>query len=112
MSGSLKKILITALAGSLILVLAFVVMMPWLVRSHGVNQGLWCENNIRQIDGAIEMWALEKHLAKGTPVTTNDILSYFRGGIPQCPIGGHYTLTKVGAIPTCSMPSNAHKIVY
>jgi hypothetical protein len=68
-----------------------------------------CINNLRQIDAAINEWALENKKTNGTPVTENDIKPYIKlnsaKNIPGCPAGGKYTLGKVGDIPqvTCSL---------
>jgi hypothetical protein len=68
-----------------------------------------CINNLRQIDGAINEWALEKSITNGTVVTENDITNYIKlnrfGKIPSCPSGGKYTYGKVGDKPqiTCSL---------
>lgn len=67
-----------------------------------------CINNLRQIDGAKNEWALENGKPKGTPVTAADIAPYIRGGVlPKCPAGGTYTIGKVGEPPTCSVPGHA-----
>jgi len=66
-----------------------------------------CINNLRQIDGAINEWALEKGKANGTVVTEADIKPYLKldasGTFPKCPAGGTYTLGKVGGHPTCTI---------
>jgi outer membrane lipoprotein-sorting protein len=66
-----------------------------------------CINNLRQIDAAINEWALEKGKANGTVVTEADIKPYIKldasGNFPKCPAGGTYTLGKVGGHPTCSI---------
>jgi|GEM_PF-1663942 len=76
-----------------------------------VNQRNACINNLRQIDGAINEWALEKGKAKGAVVTEADIKPYIKldasGNLPKCPAGGKYTLGKVGEVPTCSIPGHA-----
>jgi hypothetical protein len=70
-----------------------------------------CINNLRQIDGAKNEFALEKGKANGTPVTEDDIKPYLKldasGNIPKCPAGGKYTIGKVGELPTCSIPGHA-----
>jgi hypothetical protein len=66
-----------------------------------------CINNLRQIDGAKEQWALEQRKAAGTLVATTDIAPYLRGNaIPVCPAGGVYTLNPVGTAPLCTVPSH------
>jgi hypothetical protein len=66
-----------------------------------------CINNLRQIDGAINEWSLEKGKANGTVVTEADIKPYIKldasGNLPKCPAGGTYTLGKVGGHPTCTI---------
>jgi hypothetical protein len=68
-----------------------------------------CINNLRQIDAAINEWALEKGKTNGTVVTENDIKPYLKlgpdGQLPKCPMGGKYIFGKVGNIPqvTCSL---------
>jgi len=66
-----------------------------------------CINNLRQIDAAINEWALEKGKANGTVVTEADIKPYIKldasGNLPKCPAGGTYTLGKVGGHPTCTV---------
>jgi outer membrane lipoprotein-sorting protein len=66
-----------------------------------------CINNLRQIDGAKNQFALEKGKALGAAVTEADIKPYIKldanGNLPKCPAGGKYTIGKVGEPPTCSI---------
>jgi outer membrane lipoprotein-sorting protein len=66
-----------------------------------------CINNLRQIDGAKNQWALEKGKKNGDAVTEADIKPYIKldasGNLPKCPAGGKYTIGKVGELPTCSI---------
>jgi len=73
-----------------------------------VNQRNACINNLRQIDGAKNEFALEKGKKNGDPVTEADIKPYLQGGkLPVCPAGGKYTIGKVGELPTCSISGHA-----
>lgn len=67
-----------------------------------------CINQLRQLDGAKQQWALEnKKTATDTP-TANDIAPYVGGGaIPKCPAGGTYTINSVAAAPTCIIRGHA-----
>jgi hypothetical protein len=71
-----------------------------------------CINNLRQIDGAKEQWALENKKPDGAAVVEqgrNGLLAYIKGfARPVCPSGGIYTLGPVGTNPTCSIPG--HKL--
>jgi len=67
-----------------------------------------CLNNLRQIDGAANQFALEQGKKTGDPINfPTDLKPYIRldrnGNIPGCPLGGVYTLKKVGDMPTCSL---------
>src|SRR4051812_30214788 len=68
-----------------------------------------CINNLRQIDGAINEWALEKNKTTNDTPTWDDIRPYIKldakGNFPKCPQNGIYKLGKVGTIPqaTCSL---------
>jgi hypothetical protein len=76
-----------------------------------VRQRNACINNLRQIDGAKNEFALEKGKAIGAAVTEADIKPYIKldasGNLPKCPAGGKYTIGKVGELPTCSIAGHA-----
>lgn len=62
-----------------------------------------CINNLRQLDGALQQWALENKLTNGAPATCTDLLPYLKGQVlPVCPNGGAYSITQVGQSPRCS----------
>lgn len=66
-----------------------------------------CINNLRQIDGAIQQWALEYKQPASATVTMENLLPYFRNSAaPACPSGGIYTLGTVEAQPTCNIPGH------
>jgi chromosome segregation ATPase len=66
-----------------------------------------CINNLRQIDGAKQQWALENNKTAAALPTVQELLPYFPDDvIPVCPAGGIYTLNAVGQPPTCSIPGH------
>jgi chromosome segregation ATPase len=66
-----------------------------------------CINNLRQIDGAIQQWALENRQAANSPVTLDQLAPYFKNSTaPVCPGGGVYSVTTVSAQPSCSIPGH------
>jgi len=71
------------------------------------NQVNICINNLRQIDGAIQQWALENSRPPNSLVTMADIAPYLKNKPLTCPAGGTYGLTIVSSKPTCSVPSHA-----
>ena len=67
-----------------------------------------CINNLRQIDGAKQQWALEKNKAVDAVPTVKDLLPYLKGGVfPVCPDGGTYFINSVEAVPTCTVAGHA-----
>jgi hypothetical protein len=67
-----------------------------------------CINNLRQIDGAKQQWALENRQTQESLPEAADIEPYLRDPATfLCPAGGIYTLNAVGAPPTCSIPGHA-----
>lgn len=67
-----------------------------------------CINNLRQIDGAMQQWALENKKTASSLVNQTELLRYFKSNtMPVCPAGGVYTVTTVGLMPICSIPGHA-----
>src|SRR6185436_9881646 len=66
-----------------------------------------CLNNLRQLDGATQQWALENRVTAGLRVNPEAIKAFLRGGVlPICPAGGQYSVTIVGDLPRCSIPGH------
>lgn len=96
-------------------ILAYIFMWPPIVtyydpHAHGWKPNSSCINNLREIDAAVNQWTVEHGKQSGDPVTLQDITPYIRltadGKIPPCPQGGIYSVTVVGAEPTCSFGTN------
>ena len=67
-----------------------------------------CINNLRQIDGAKQQWALENKQPADAAVVMQQITPYLAGlKLPACPSGGAYTLNNVSTPPTCSIAGHA-----
>jgi len=63
-----------------------------------------CVNNLRQIDGAKQQWALENRKPATALVNQTELLRYFKDNVmPVCPASGVYTLNTVGVAPTCNV---------
>jgi hypothetical protein len=111
------------------LVLAYIFMWPPVVTDYRMGPHSWdfwwnlreprgysssypCINNLRQISEAIDEWALENEKHTGDPVTLDQIKPYIKinminADFPKCPWGGKYSVTVVGAPPTCSLETNS-----
>ena len=69
-----------------------------------------CINNLRQIDGAKEQFALEAKLQPGDQVTEEQIGAYLKGSaVPKCPGDGTITIGAIGSSSTCSS-QEGHRI--
>jgi len=69
-----------------------------------VHGTMWCIANLKQIDGAVQQWALEHKKSPTDTVTTTDVLEYLKGSvIPACPADGTYSVMTVYDAPTCSV---------
>jgi DNA repair exonuclease SbcCD ATPase subunit len=78
------------------------------VHREQIEQRNVCINNLRQLDGAKQQWALENGKTATAIPTGRDITPYLPGNkLPMCPAGGTYTLNAVGQLPTCSYPQHA-----
>lgn len=81
------------------------IAIPNFVKARGTAQKNACINNLRQIDGAKEQWALENKQKAGasTDSAKAAIEAYIKGGAPSCPGGGSYTYAAVDSNPTCNI---------
>jgi len=86
------------------------IAIPNFVRARATSQANACINNLRQIDAAINEWALEQGKSTGaSPNWPTDLTPYIKlnshSQIPGCPASGTYTTFTVGATPqvSCSL---------
>jgi prepilin-type N-terminal cleavage/methylation domain-containing protein len=88
------------------------IAIPNFVKARQTAQQTGCINNLRQMDGAIQTWALEKNQGPESAVTLDNIKPYIKldsnGNLPGCPAGGTYSVTTVATPPTCSIAG--HKL--
>jgi len=84
------------------------IAIPNFVKARKTAQKNACINNLRQIDGAKEQWALETKVAEGAACTAANIQDYIKGNlVPQCPGGGgDYTINNIGTTPACSLAAD------
>ena len=67
-----------------------------------------CINNLRQIDGAKQQWALENKKNVNDTPTEQEIVEFFKDVVmPKCPGGGVYKINSVQGSPTCSIAGHA-----
>ena len=81
------------------------IAIPNFVKARATSQANACINNLRQIDGAAQQFALENRKSTGDAISyPGDLTPYIKlnsaGSIPICPAGGSYADATVGAVPT------------
>jgi prepilin-type N-terminal cleavage/methylation domain-containing protein len=83
------------------------IAIPNFVKARTTAQKNACINNLRQIDGAKEQWALEERKTEGATIVQTEVDQYIKGQqTPICPGSGTYTYDVVGENPTCSVTSH------
>ena len=79
------------------------IAVPSFVRARQTSQTNACINNLRQLDGAKDQWAIEVGVASGTPTMAVLVGSdNFVKKTPICPVQGDYTIGALGADPLCT----------
>ncbi len=88
------------------------IAIPNFSKARTAAQKTACVNNLRQIDGAIEQFALEAKRKQGDAVTANDVAPYLKGNaMPRCPSDNSaYTVSAVGTAPTCPNANLGHTL--
>ncbi len=91
------------------------IAIPNFVRARTQSQKNACINNLRQIDGAVQQWALETKAAANAAVTSDNIRPYLKSEV-SCPSQGTnsyfngYTISTVDVVPTCSKSAEGHAL--
>ena len=75
------------------------IAIPNFIKARAISQKNACIANLKQIDGAINTWALEKQQVNGATVVTTELYgaaNYIKTQ-PACPAGGTYGYHTVGS---------------
>ena len=89
------------------------IAIPNFVKARETSQKNACVNNLRQIDGAKDQYALEAKLSTGGACDMAAILPYLKRE-PKCPVGdAAYTVSVIGTTPACTGTAAAvHNAAY
>jgi len=86
------------------------IAIPNFVRARTTSQTNACINNLRQIDGAVQQWALENQKTASATVVQASLNKYLGRGAagtwPTCPAGGTYAVTTVATKPSCTIANH------
>lgn len=88
------------------------IAIPNFVRARQGSQTNVCINNLRQIQSAIQTWAMESNKGPKSVVAETDVTPYLKNKA-ICPSGGKnfsdsYSLTDVSTEPTCQKAASSH----
>ena len=88
------------------------IAIPNFIKARATSQKNVCINNLRQVDSAIQQWAMELRKGPSAAVTEADVTPYLKRSV-VCPSGGtafvdSYSLTVVSAQPTCLLIPLTH----
>lgn len=79
------------------------IAIPSFLKARATAQQKACIQNLKQIDAAKELWALENRKTEGSAVVVKQVATYLKNSLrPVCPARGTYTYRAVGVKPTCS----------
>src|SRR5512140_2862170 len=78
----IEIMIVVALVG----LLATIATPTW-VKARTSSQASTCINNLRQVDAAVQQWALDNKTAPLSPVNFDDISGYLKHTV-TCPAGG------------------------
>lgn len=85
-----------------------VIAIPNILRARTTAQSNTCISNLRQLNSALQQWALQNNKVSSDTVLLSDLTPYIKlqkNGtvLPTCPASGIYAVTTVGVAPTCSV---------
>ena len=85
------------------------IAIPNFVRARNTAQKNACINNLRQINGAKQQWALENKKEDTDTPAQAEVSHFIKGNqFPLCPAGGTYTINAMNTDPTCSKSADGH----
>ncbi len=94
------------------------IAIPNFVRARTTAQMNACINNLRQIDGAKQQWALEQKVGQTATPGQTDIQPYMgrgsNGTLPTCPADSSksfstsYSMGDVSTPPSCKIVTSTH----
>jgi prepilin-type N-terminal cleavage/methylation domain-containing protein len=96
------------------------IAIPNFVRARTTAQQNACINNLRQIDGAKQQWALENKAAQTAVPQISEIQPYLgrgtAGTAPTCPadsssaFSSSYSIASLQLSPTCKIVTSTHQL--
>ena len=84
------------------------IAIPSFVKARQNSQTNSCKENLRQVEGAKEQWAMDTGAAQGATIVTTGVQTYLKSSkFPACAAGGTYTYNVIGTDCSCSVTGHA-----
>ncbi len=83
------------------------IAIPNFVKARDAARRSACIANLKQIDGAKQIWALEEESSDTATPGWGDLTPDYLKKTPSCPGDGDYTINAVSADPVCSLSPDA-----
>ena len=83
------------------------VAIPNFVKAREKAMTNACIANLKQIDGAKQIWAIDNEEDDTATPGWGDLVPTYIKRQPDCPGGGAYTIDAVGDLPTCDQAGHA-----
>jgi prepilin-type N-terminal cleavage/methylation domain-containing protein len=76
--------------------------VPNFLHYRAAAQAKTCIASLKQLQGAMELWAMENKMKDGDPCALGNLIPNYLKTTPQCAASSaYYTITTVGALPQC-----------
>src|SRR6266478_9377177 len=97
------------MAAAAIVMLLGALALPNFVKTRTTSQSNSIINNLRQLDGAKQQWAIENHKSANDEPTMKDLTTYLRPGGMQSIAGEKYVVGKIGEPVAADLDSGRAK---
>ncbi|MFH1790638.1 MAG: prepilin-type N-terminal cleavage/methylation domain-containing protein [Candidatus Omnitrophota bacterium] len=79
------------------------IALPNFVKARTTAQTNSCIANLKQIDGAKQVWAIDANQAETADCNLDILVPNYLKKAPACPLGtsANYNVGTVGTVPTC-----------
>lgn len=86
------------------------IAIPSFLNARTRSQTSACQNNLRQLSGAVDQYALDHNNTVPTGLSDLCGSTLYVKQTPTCPAGGSYSLNGLGNDASCSQSANGHTI--
>lgn len=108
MNGNQHPARLVLAAGIVPAAMLSAIAIPNFIKARQTSMQHACGNNLRQIQAAKQMWALDHKKGDSDTPSQVDLVDYFpEKRFPTCPSGGNYSINSMSQQPTCSTPGHA-----